>query len=506
MRGGEAAPQNLSSDFFIPAKEEMTITIVGLGPGSPHHLTREAWEVLETSREVWLRTARHPTVPHLPGHIILHSFDDLYDSAEDFAEVYRTIAARVLELGRRPEGVVYAVPGHPLVGEASVQQVLKGAQEAGLTVRIVDGISFVDAALTALGLDGLDPGLQIYDGIEVAARHHPPLNPDLPALIGQVYSRRLAGDLKLALMNQYPDEHPVALIFAAGTAAQRVIHLPLYELDHHETDHLTTLYVPPLPPVSSFEGFQETVAYLRAPDGCPWDREQTHESLRSNLLEEAYEVIAAIDAGDMDDLREELGDLLLQIVLHAQIATEEGDFRMADVIATIDRKIKRRHPHVWGELQVRNTQELLVRWEHLKRMERNEKEGRSGHMLDGVPRALPALLQAHAYGERVARVGFDWSGPEEVAQKVREELAEVEGARTPEEVEAELGDLLFAIANWARHLGVEPETALRKANARFARRFRAMEDLAQERGLDMNKMTLAELDRLWEEVKEQFEE
>lgn len=486
---------------MAPEFNAMTITIIGLGPGSPRHLTREAWEVLSTAHELWLRTARHPTVPYLPDHLTLHSFDDLYESAEDFAEVYRTIAGRVLELGHLPGGVLYGVPGHPLVGEATVQRILAGAREAGLAVRIVDGVSFVDAALTALGLDGLDPGLQIYDGIEIAARHHPPLNPDLPALIGQVYSRRLAGNLKLTLMNQYPDEHTVALIFAAGTDDQRVVRLPLYELDHHETDHLTTLYVPPLPPVSSFEGFQETIAHLRAPDGCPWDRQQTHESLRQNLLEEAYEVTAAIDAGDMEDLRKELGDLLLQIVLHAQIATEEGDFRMADVIAAIDRKLKRRHPHVWGGLAVCDTQELLARWEHLKQMERNEKEGTTGHMLDGIPPALPALLQAHTYGERVARIGFDWSGAEEVAHKVREELVEVESARTPEEVEAELGDMLFAIANWARHLGVEPETALRKANARFARRFRAMEDLAHQRGLDMGKMSLAELDRLWEEVK-----
>lgn len=475
----------------------MSITIVGLGPGDPRHLTREAWEVLAAGREVWLRTARHPTVAHLPAHLALHSFDDLYESAEDFAQVYQAIAERVLELGRRPEGVIYAVPGHPLVGEAAVRQVLQRARESGLPVRVVDGVSFVEVALTALGLDALEPGLQVCDGIEVAALHHPPLNPDLPALIGQVYSRRLASDLKLTLMNQYPDEHSVTLIFAAGTDAQRLIQLPLYELDHHEVDHLTTLYIPPLPPVSSFEGLQETIAHLRAPDGCPWDREQTHESLRSNLLEEAYEVAAAIDAGDMKGLREELGDLLLQIVLQTQIATEEGEFRMADVIAAIDRKLKRRHPHVWGGQKVNGAQEVLARWEHLKQKERAGK----GSLLDGVPQAVPALLQAHIYGERAARVGFDWDRPEEVARKVREEMAEVEAARTPEEVEAEVGDLLFAVANWARHLGVEPETALRKANARFAARFRAMEELARQRGLDMTRMTIAELDRLWEEIK-----
>lgn len=474
----------------------MAITIVGLGPGDPRHLTREAWEVLSTAEEVWLRTARHPTVAGLPPHLILHSFDELYERAGDFATVYRSIAAEVLRLGQRPQGVIYGVPGHPLVGESTVQQIRTGAQEAGIPVRIVEGLSFVEPTLTALGLDALE-GLQIHDGIELAAHHHPPLNPDLPALIGQVYSRPLASDLKLTLMNQYPDDHPVTLIHAAGTKDERVVHLPLYELDRQEVDHLTSLYIPPLPPVSSFEGLQETIAHLRAPDGCPWDREQTHESLRGGLLEEAYEAVAAIDAGDMDGLREELGDLLLQVLLHSQIATEEGDFRMAEVIAAIDAKLKRRHPHVWGEQKVGSEQELLLQWEHLKQEERGE----DGSMLDGVPRALPALLQAYTYGERAARVGFDWPGPTEVAQKVREELAELEAAETEEELEAELGDLLFAIVNWARHLGVEPEAALRGANERFARRFRAMEELARQRGLRLDRMTIEEMDTLWEEVK-----
>jgi len=474
----------------------MRITIVGLGPGDPRYLTREAWEVLSTAEEVWLRTAHHPTVAGLPGHLAIRSFDDLYESAERFADVYQAIAGEVLRLGRRPQGVVYAVPGHPLMGEATVQQVLADAPKEGLSVRIVEGLSFVEPTLTALGIDGLE-GLQVCDGIELAARHHPPLNPDLPALIGQVYSRALAADLKLTLMNQYPDDHPVVLVHAAGTGQQRTVHLPLYELDRQEVDHLTTLYVPPMPAVSGFEGLQDTVAHLRGPDGCPWDRQQTHESLRAGLLEEAYEAVEAIDAGDMDGLREELGDLLLQVLLQTQIATEEGDFRMADVIAGIDAKLKHRHPHVWGGVVVSGADEVLARWERLKREEKGERSS----LLDGVPRALPSLLQAYLYGERAAHVGFDWADATGVMEKVREEMAELETARTEEEVEAEFGDLLFALANLARHLGVEPEAALRQANARFARRFRAMEDLARRRGLDLARMDLDGMESLWQVVK-----
>jgi tetrapyrrole methylase family protein/MazG family protein len=472
------------------------ITIVGLGPGDPRHLTLEAWDVLEASDECWLRTGHHLTVAGLPSHLALYSFDHLYDDAGDFPQVYEAIVDEVLRLGNRPAGVVYAVPGHPLVGEATVTQVLARAEAAGLTVRIVEGLSFVEPTLVALGVDALS-GLQIYDAIELAARDHPPLSPDLPAVVGQLYSRSLAADVKLTLMNQYPDDHEVMLVHAAGTPAQQVVTLPLYELDRRDVAHLTALYLPPLTGVTSFEGLQDTVAHLRAPDGCPWDREQTHDSLRGGLLEEAYEVVAAIDAGDLRALQEELGDLMLQVLLHAQIATEEGDFKMPQVIAGIDAKLKHRHPHVWGDRQVSGTGEVLQRWEDLKREERGEERS----VLDGVPPALPALQQADTYSQRAARVGFDWTEAGGVTDKVREEMAEVEAATTQAEREAELGDLLFAVANWARWLDVEPETALRKANARFGRRFRGMEQMARERGLDMRALGIDDLEALWQEVK-----
>jgi tetrapyrrole methylase family protein/MazG family protein len=477
------------------------ITIVGLGPGSPRHLTREAWEVLGTASEVWLRTERHPTVIELPSHLTLHAFDDLYNEAEDFAQVYDAIVAEVLQLGRRPEGVIYAVPGHPLVGEATVMRLLSQAEDTGQATRVVEGLSFIEPTLTALRVDAL-AGLQVYDAVEIAARHHPPLNPDLPALLPQLYSRALAADVKLTLMNQYPDDHEVALVRAAGTSEEQIVCLPLCEIDRHDVEHLTTLYVPLLPGVAGFEGLQETMAHLRAPDGCPWDREQTHESLRGTLLEEAYEVVAAIDAaatgaGDLLALQEELGDLLLQVLIHTQIATEEGEFKMPDVISGIDSKLKHRHPHVWGGRKVSGTGEVLQRWEELKR----EEKGQERSVFDGVPAALPALQQADTYSRRAARVGFDWSSPEGVADKVREELAEIEGATTSVAREAEVGDLLFAVVNWARWLEVDPEVALRQANARFARRFRAMECKARERDRDMSTMDIDALEALWREAK-----
>jgi tetrapyrrole methylase family protein/MazG family protein len=476
----------------------MTITILGLGPGNPAHLTLEAWRVLEEADEVYLRTERHPTVASLPSQLSLHSFDHLYEEKADFAKVYEEIAARVLALGERPQGVIYAVPGHPLVGEASVQHILSLVRGRGLEIRIVEGLSFVEPVLTCLGLDAME-GLQLADATELAALHHPPVNPDRPTLVGQLYGRHLASSVKLTLMNLFPADHQVVLVRGAGTAGEKVTALPLYELDRSdEIDHLTTLYLPPLPEISSLESFQDIIAHLRAPDGCPWDREQTHQSLRSALLEETYEVLTTLDTDDMDALCEELGDLLLQILLHAQIAVEEGDFSMAQVIEKINAKIKHRHPHVFGDVVVSDAAEVTINWEEIKREEKGEARG---SMLEDVPPTLPALAQAQSYQRRVARVGFDWPNVEGVVAKVAEEMEELRRTSDAAEREEELGDLLFSLVNLARWLKVDAESALRAANARFAHRFAAMEDLCRQRGQHLADLSLAELDALWEEVK-----
>lgn len=474
------------------------ITIVGLGPGMPEQLTREAGNVLGAARAVWLRTAHHPIVPHLPEGIVVHSFDDFYERADTFEDVYAAIVQEVLALGSRDQGVVYAVPGHPLIGEATVTQILRAARERGVAVRIVPGLSFVEPTLTALSLDALD-GLQIVDALTVSRSHHPALNPDMPALLAQVYSRSVASTLKLVLMNLYPDEHLTALIDAAGTPSESVIWGPLYEIDRHEVTPLTTLYITPCASVSGFENFQETMAQLRALDGCPWDRKQTHESLRSSLLEETYEVLDAIDTGDIVALREELGDLLLQVLFHTQIATEDGDFRMTDVIAGIDSKLKHRHPHVWGNVEVADADEVTVNWEIIKRRERQDNGQVERSLLDGIPQALPALTQSHAYASRAARIGLDWSALTDIVTTVRAAVQSLEEADTTV-TQKRLGDLLLAIVHWARTLDIDPESALREANARFARRLRHIEQVARQRAVAVEAISVEEKKRLWDET------
>ncbi|MBZ0277976.1 MAG: nucleoside triphosphate pyrophosphohydrolase [Anaerolineae bacterium] len=478
----------------------MTLTILGLGPGHVDDLTRKAWRALETAKTVYLRTNQHPCVPHLPQGTTYHSFDALYESLDDFVTVYAAIVRRVLDAAQEGD-VVYAVPGDPLMGESAVKQILEQAKSAGIPVTIISGVSFIEPALALLGVDALD-GLQVLDGLTVAAMHHPPINPDYPALLGQVYSRDVASNVKLTLMNQYPDDFPVTLIHAAGTEEGRVEHLPLHAIDHSEhIRHMTALYLPALGEMSSFERFQEIIAHLRAPEGCPWDRKQTHTSLRQYLLEEAHEVLDAIEREDTAALTEELGDLLLQIVLHTQIAIDDGEFYMADVLRHINQKMIRRHPHVWGDVNVNGAEQVVTNWEALKRQEKANNGKADESILDSIPKGLPSLLQAYQYQARAAKVNFDWERVEDVIAKVREEMAEVQTAADDAHRTEEIGDLLFVMVNWARWLKVEPEMALRDANAKFYRRFRYVEQQAAQSGKPMTDHTLAELDAFWNQAK-----
>ncbi|MFN2119400.1 MAG: nucleoside triphosphate pyrophosphohydrolase [Anaerolineales bacterium] len=476
------------------------ITIVGLGPGDPAKITREAWEVLAAARTIWLRTREHPAVASLPASAHIQSFDLLYEHGATFEEVYTGISRRILELGRDDSGVVYAVPGHPFVAEATVPEIARQAREANLPLRVVDGVSFLGAAFSALGIDPY-PQLSLCDALTLGTAHVPLFPPDVPALIAQIYSRLIASEVKIVISQVFPDEHPVRLVHAAGTQAQHMEDLPLYLIDRSEhIGGLTCLYVPPLEKGSSLEAFQEVVAHLRAPEGCPWDRKQTHASLRAHLLEESYEAISAMDSEDFDGMREEFGDLLLQIMLNAQIASEEGQFTVNDVIRGIHDKIVRRHPHVFGNVDIRDVDGVLLNWERLTEQERAGK-AREGGLLGGVPASLPALTQAQEYQERTARVGFDWTEIHGVIEKIAEEVREVEQATDNGRVTAELGDLFFALVNFARWKGADAESALREANSRFRKRFEFIEQTARQQGLRLSELTLERMDAIWQEAK-----
>jgi tetrapyrrole methylase family protein/MazG family protein len=337
--------------------------------------------------------------------------------------------------------------------------------------------------------------LVLLDAGNLASAHVPPYPPDMPVLLAGVDSRELALHLKTLLLTTYPPEH-LALWVGEGKVKEE----RLADLSGESFGRDVCLYVPALGEGSSFESFAEIVAHLRAPDGCPWDKEQTHETLRKHLLEESYEAISAIDSGDFADMREEFGDLLLQIVLQSQIANEEGQFNVNQVVQGIHSKIVRRHPHVFGDLELDGVDGVLANWEKLKEKERKDKKQKKG-LLDGVPAALPALGQAQEYQDRAARVGFDWPEIEGVLEKIAEEIEEVKRATNEEELTSELGDLLFALVNLARWKKVDAESALRGTNMKFKKRFGYVEQGAKMQDRELSSLTLEEMDVLWNEAK-----
>ncbi len=507
-----------------------SITIVGLGPGAAGHLSMEVMGLLRSGARIILRTAVHPTVAWLEQQgVRFASCDDLYERGASFEEVYAAVVARVLEAAAQGD-VVYAVPGSPLVAEKTVVMLREAARENNLALVIKPSMSFLDLAYVELGIDPI-AGLRIIDAQDFGTAAEAG---NYPLIVTQVYSRLVASDLKLALMDALDDEYEIYFLRNLGLPDAQCRPLKLFELDRQpEIDHLTSLYIPPLPHEATAREFAapeddaalqdgdelvETSAFddvdiqplvdvmrtLREPGGCPWDREQTHASIRSNMIEEVYEYLEAVDAGDTAGMREELGDVLMQIVFHARMAEEAGKFDLQDVIDEVTDKLIRRHPHVFGETHVAGSDEVLRNWEAIKKEEKTERR----HVLDGISQGLPALLRAYKLQGKAAKAGFDWQDDTGVWAKVQEELGELQDALahgTPQQAEAELGDVLFAVVNYARHHKIEPEAALNGTNNRFTNRFAYVEQQVEKSGRAWNEFSLAELDAFWDEAKAQEE-
>jgi tetrapyrrole methylase family protein/MazG family protein len=481
---------------------ENGIVIVGLGPATSAQLTREAWNWLHECKEIWARTYYHPVISELQDEIIVHGFDRLPLEQENSNDDKPSIAEKIVELAKQDGLITYAVPGSPTIAEESVRQIIELAKVATIPVRIIDGMSFLEPVCRALGIDP-QPKLILTDALYLASMEIPFFPASSPAIVLNLQSGMEATELKLSLMNNYPDDYPVKLIHNAGLADELVEEMPLHKIDQSlHSGLMTSLYIPARENGRAFEDFQQIIARLRALDGCPWDREQTHLSLRQYLLQESYEAIEAIDENKTDHLVEELGDLLLQIVLHAQIGIEEQEFNMTDIISGISEKIIRRHPHVFKEVIVNSTDDVLHNWEQIKAEERKNKGEERKSMLDGIPITMPALTQADQIQQRAQRVGFDWKTIEPVIAKIQEELKELEEAETPERRQSEGGDVLFAVVNLLRWLDVDPEMALRETNSRFRKRFGYIEGQVAKQGKHVDDVAFEVLDALWDEAKE----
>lgn len=330
----------------------------------------------------------------------------------------------------------------------------------------------------------------------LSSAHVPPYPPDMPVLITGIVSSELALQLKSVLLTTYLKEHKIQWVSGGEKKEER-----LGDISGEVFGDDICWYIPAMEEGTSFESFAEIVAHLRAPDGCPWDREQTHETLRKHLLEEAYEAISAIDSGDFADMREEFGDLLLQIVLQSQIANEERQFNINQVIQGIHSKLVRRHPHVFGELDLDGVDGVLANWEKLKEDERKSNGQDEKGVLDGVPGILPALSQSQEYQDRAARVGFDWPKIDGVLDKIAEEIGEIKNAESDFELASEIGDLLFVLVNFARWKNVDAESVLRETNIKFKKRFTYVEQGAKIQGRNLSELDLDEMEALWQEAK-----
>ncbi|PYI50226.1 nucleoside triphosphate pyrophosphohydrolase [Paenibacillus flagellatus] len=485
-----------------------TLTVVGLGSGDENQLTLGVWNRLREAGTVYARTENHPVVDYLKRNgVSVRSFDHLYEAHGTFGGVYAAIVDELLRLARESESpIVYAVPGHPMVAESTTKLLRERCSQEGLELSVVGGESFLDQAFARFGFDPIE-GVALFDATDLPAAGAG-LEPRRHALIAQVYDTHTASDAKLFLMNVYPDDYEVVVGHELGVAArERIVRVPLYELDRLDGyGNLSLVWVPSTTDDAvrnrTFERLREIVDILRSPEGCPWDREQTHASIRKNLIEETYEVLETIDDDDPDAMCEELGDLLLQIMLHSQMEAETGAFDVHDVIAGLNEKLVRRHPHVFGERGAEDADEALRNWNAVKADEKRSKgvDPEKQSVLAGVPRDLPGLMKAYKLQKKAAQVGFDWERQDEVFAKIEEELAELREAGEDERMD-ELGDLLFAVVNLARFMKIDPEEAIASTNRKFVERFAHIENRLREQGKSFEQAGLSEMELLWQEAK-----
>ena len=469
------------------------VVVVGLGPAGADFLLPVARAALVRVPTRFVRTARHPAVDDLAREgIELEPLDLLYDQADDLDTVYAAIADRVVETARERGEIVYAVPGSPTIAERSVELV----RAAGIDVELIPGISFVDLAWWRLGIDPMH-GARVIDArafaIDAAGSSG-------PMLIAQADSRLVCSEVKLALLDTLDADHEVTVLQRLGLPDERIFTVALADLDRDvEPDHLTSLFVDTGdiavgPELARLLALTER---LRGPGGCPWDAAQTHHSLRRHVLEEAYEVVEAIEqlpaeapAGDVpigayDALEDELGDLLFQVMIQSVLASEAGAFTVADVARGVHAKLVRRHPHVFGDVQVKNAGEVVTNWEQIKKTEKDDQS-----LVAGVTAGLPALIAAQKLFRKGTSIGLE---PDvDVAAAVRG-LSDASAT----DLEANLGSALAALAAFGRERDIDAESALASWARRYKDQFRRMEQLAATDGVDLAAAPAADVQALW---------
>ena len=481
---------------------------MGLGPGGSDLVLPAARAAFEQTPVRFVRTARHPAVADLVAEgIELESFDDAYDTAADFEELYTGIVDALVAAAAEHGSVVYAVPGSPVVAERTVELLHDAARAGRVCVDVVPGLSFADAAWARLGVDPMATGARVVDG---RALDLTTLGGSTPLLIAQCDDPLVLGDIKLALLERLPVDTLVTVVQRLGLPDEHVEELALVELDRAVVpDHLTAVFVAGeiFSAAGELARLLALAERLRGPGGCAWDAEQTHHSLTRYLLEESYEVVEAVErlpaqapeGVDPDDaayaaLADELGDLLYQVVFHAVLAEEAGAFDMADVARGIHDKLVRRHPHVFGDVEASTSDAVMANWEQIKKAEKGVES-----IVAGITPGLPSLLYSHKLLRKAASVGLD-PGDAQVSLDRIETSVQALRDGDVDDTEALLGEMLAAAVALARSRGVDTESALRGWAARFRQRFESMEQLAVARGLDLHELSPASVEALWADV------
>ena len=476
------------------------LTIVTLGTGGEEFLTRQAENALRQAPQLVLRTARHPMADWLTREgIAFDTLDSLYDACQDFDEFNRKAARKLLKYCADTP-VCYAVSDASF--DATVAAVKQLASEKQAKASVLPGVSHASRCLALT--DAPAAAVRLYAASEFDRAPH---SPEEALLLTELHSQACAGDCKLKLMTLLPEETTVTFIWGAETTGElQAKQIPLFELDRQKQyDHLTAVYVPGVSYLRrnryNMDDLVQVVMRLRAPDGCPWDREQTHESILPDLLEESYEFIQATREEDIDHMYDELGDVLLQVAMQAEIAHEHGEFDLLDVTSAICGKMIERHPHVFGQVKADTSEQVLENWEALKRQQR----GITSHAdaMANVSTGLSPLLRASKVQKKAAKVGFDFDNAQDALKKVYEEADEVkENLAQQLDPEEEIGDLFFSVVNVCRLCGKNPDIALFSAVEKFISRFRQMEMQVKNAGKCVEDLTLSEMDVYWEAGKQ----
>ena len=475
------------------------ITVIGLGYGGEGGLTLAALTKLKNASNVILRTEKCSSADFLAEiGVRFRCLDDIYEDSDSFDEMIEKSVDRILET----EGdTVFAVPGS-VEADSTVEALIKAMQSEHIPYSVIPGLSYADSALAAAGMTARD-----YRAIPAADMNSTYIDVRTVNVFFEIESRIIASELKCLLLEYYADTHNVFL--CRGQQGDIIVaeEIELYELDHRDCfDHLTGLILPPVGDVTQAEHYDfyhlvELMERLRGENGCAWDRAQTHASIEQSLIEEAYEAAEAIRKEDMDELCDELGDVLLQVIFHSRIAQEHGEFDYRNVLHAICSKLISRHTHVFGDVTADTPEAVKANWEANKRKKSNMTVTDS---MRGLPKGLPALVNAYKVQAKAATVGFDWADASGAVDKLAEEIKELSEAYatgTGDSIGDELGDVLFAAVNVARLCGLTPESVLFNASEKFVSRFAHVEDRVRESGKAWENYSLDELDKWWDEAK-----